>query len=133
MPDSNTYASDRTAVLQLTDRVAALETEVAALRRKVTALGPKVRSSSSCPQRQVQTISEHVDVRCRIENRRVPLSPISHAWWLGQQNVAASCLACPDAATTGFAVLVADARNHLDDGWLSLSAETAVEPDQIVS
>ncbi len=47
MPDSNPAAPDCSAVLQLTGRVAALETELAALRRKINAQVPKVCFASS--------------------------------------------------------------------------------------
>ena len=47
MPDSAAGTSDHSAVLHLTARVAALETELGALRRTVNALGPKVRSFGS--------------------------------------------------------------------------------------
>ncbi len=43
MPDSIAGAADRSAVLQLTDRVSTLEAELAALRREVDVLGFEVR------------------------------------------------------------------------------------------
>ena len=42
MPDGNAGVSDRSAVLQLTARIGALETELAALHREVDAVAPKV-------------------------------------------------------------------------------------------
>ncbi len=107
MPDSSGTASARSAVLQLTARVAALEKEIAALRRKVNALGPKVRSCQL-------TLGEG---KCRLF---VNMTLLHVTLRTGKPSM-----------TTAVAKLIAYAGNHRDAGF-GLSAGTVVASSLIV-